>query len=203
MTKQEAVEQFLEGQAAMFAAGSLPPELGSGGAAVFADIDGVEIAEFLAAHILAAQSLNALVFQPTANQRLLREWLKTNGFIIYGEELTKEGEAFCETFAAAPDDKATEEQRAKYERSLRMEVYIAGTYDLFNEIPVILYETQNLLFPEFLRHKIHSTAQEINRINDIELYHKAMTPELEESRRLARVRLNELELMRKTMYPYE
>lgn len=202
MNKQKAIEQFLYPESKAVFIRSLPAVIGNADVIVFADLDGILVADYLNKNPQAISGIKRLIFQSSANQGAVRDWLKSNGFIIFGEELSKDDETFYETTAASPEEKALEEERAQFEKAMRAEIYIAGTYELFNEISLLLYENQNPIFPEFIFRKMQDTVQIIRKIDDIELYKKEITDDLVEKRKEARIRLNRLQAMHKTLYPY-
>ncbi|NMB34593.1 MAG: SAM-dependent methyltransferase [Clostridium sp.] len=70
------------------------------GVIIIAGMGGLTITQILGKGLETAKRFNAIIIQPMNSIELVRKWLYENGFAIYSERLSKEGNRIYSTLAA-------------------------------------------------------------------------------------------------------
>jgi tRNA A22 N-methylase len=201
MNREEAVAKYLKkGEQSSNASNpaDLPENIPD--TLIFTGSDCTEIVSFLK-NKKDSSPVKRLVVQSCLNHPYLRGWLKANGYIIYGEELWKEDEFFCETTAAVLESMADENEIAESDKALRAEAHFYGTEEMYNEISLLLRVYNNLTLPELLYAKIAEAgaiAIEIDKMESAQL-----TDELDAKKHRAISKIQQLGIMGNTMYPID
>ena len=199
MEREEAIKKYLkDGEKDIRLSGTqgLPADVPD--ALVFSDSDCDEIINVLKSKKDAAAPVKRVIAQSCVNHPRLRSWLKGNGYIIYGEELWKEGDNFCETTAAVLESMADENEIKEADKAEYAEVHYYGTEETYNEFPLLLRMNNNLTLPEFVFFKIQETMEIADSIVG-----ESLPEEMLEKRRQAMTRAWLLGVVGNSLYPID
>jgi len=201
MNREEAIKKYLknsEKDIRLTGIKDLPADMPD--ALVFADSNCNEIVDILKSKKDAAAPVKRVIAQSCVNHPYLRGWLKDNGYIIYGEELWKEGDSFCETTAAVLENMADENEKEESYKGSYAEVYFYGTEETYNELPLLLRVNNNQTLPEFLYWKIEEA---VKAAKDIENSGTSLSEEMLEKKHKALLRVQDLGIAGNSMYPID
>ena len=201
MNREEAIKKYLkdnEKDIRLSGISDLPADIPD--ALVFTGCDCSEIVNVLKNKKNDSAPVKRIIVQSCANHPHLRGWLKDNGYVIYGEELWKEENNFCETTAAILEDMADENETKEAEKAMYAEVHYYGTEDTYNEISLLLKVNNNQFLPELLFSKIQE-ADDI--VREIENSGSSLSEELLEKRHKAKLRIQQLGIMGNSLYPID
>jgi len=202
MNREEAIKKYLkdsEKDIRLSGIKDLPADMPD--ALVFINSDCNEIVDFLKDKKDAAAPVKRVIAQSCVDHPRLRGWLKDNGYIIYGEELWKEGEdVFCETTASVLENMADENETEEARKGAYAEVYFYGTEETYNELPLLLRVYNNQDLPEFLYRKIEEA---VRIAKDIENSGTSLSEEMLEKKHKALLRVQQLGIAGNSMYPID
>ena len=201
MNREEAIKKYLkenEKDIRLSGVKELPADMPD--ALVFTNSDCNEIAELLKSKKEAGAPVKRVIAQACVEHPRLRGWLKDNGYLIYGEELWKEEDTFCETTAAVLESMADEKENEEAQTGLRAEIYYYGTEETYNELPLLLRINNNQVLPEFLFLKIEEATQ---IAKEIEHSSSSLSEEMLEKKHKAMLRVQQLGIVGNSMYPID
>jgi len=201
MDREEAIKKYLKGNEKdirLFGISDLPADIPD--ALVFIGCDCGEIVNVLKNKKNDSAPVKRIIAQSCADHPRLRGWLKDNGYIIYGEELWKEENEFCETTAAVLENMADENEIEEANKAMRAEVHYYGTEETYNEISLLLRVNNNQFLPELLFSKIQK-AEDI--VKEIEHSGSSLSEELLEKRHKTKLRIQQLGIMGNSLYPID
>lgn len=171
---------------------------------VFENVHGDKIVEFLSEFIDAGKSVKRVAACNCEAMPVLREWLKGNGYIIYGEDLWEaEQGIFSNATAAVKEEAATVAEAESAHKGLAAEAYIYGTEELYNEFPLLLRVNNNQALPGFIYVSLSKIEQTINEINAITTDENKLPSELKAKKREALLKKQQLSIMANNMYPID
>jgi len=201
MNREEAIKKYLkDNEKDVRLSGTLDLLADMPDALVFTGCDCNEITDVLKNKKDGAAPVKRVIAQSCANHPHLRAWLKDNDYIIYGEELWKEEDNFCETTAAVFESMADEKEAEEADKGLRAAIFFYAPEDILNEIPLLLRVYNNLTLPEFLFRKIEETEK---IVKEIEFSGSSLSEEMLEKRNKAKLRVQQLGILGNSMYPID
>ena len=205
MIKESTILNYLNSTERSFDIKELPVTVPPGHDAwIFKNLNCKDIVAVLEQEVSNSQPVKRVIAQSCENMPLLRGWLKNNGYLIYGEELFKDDDdSFCETTAAVLEGMAEEFEVEEHNKALRVEVFVYGTEELFNELPLLLRANNNIILPELLYSKIAEAETIVIEIDDNEPDESKLSSELYEKRHKALSRIQMLGIMGNSMYPID
>ena len=199
MDREGTIKKYLregEKDIRLFGTQGMPADVPD--ALVFIESDCAEIVDVLKNKKNAAAPVKRIIVQMCVNHAHLRGWLKNNGYIIYGEDLWKEGDAFCATTAAVIENMAGEDEIKEAERAAYAEVHYYGKEETYNEFPLLLRVNNNRVLPEYVFFKI---AEETKIANDI--VGASLPEEMLQKKRQAMARAHLYGIAGNAMYPID
>lgn len=131
---------------------------------VIAGMGGVLISDILAEDLNRTKSFKRYILQPRNAQKVLRAWLRDNGFVIIDEKLVREGKYICEIISAVSENQSVvaESDDTKISKD---NYHMNKEYcEMDLEISPILFVEKEPLLVEFIINKIRI---ELNILNSL------------------------------------